>query len=112
MFSLTARITTPLYYETLGWVGHSEALPTIPPLRLSKKQKFILFFKVLLLGCICIYASTCVNHKKGGGIKMSRFTHKFREKFKDLRKRHWGKNRHKFGKCAPLVQCCVYSNHV
>ena len=33
---------------------------------------------------------------------MSRFTHKFREKFKDLRKRHWGKNRHKFGKCAPL----------
>ena len=33
---------------------------------------------------------------------MSRFTHKFREKFEDLRKRHWGKDRHKFGKCAPL----------
>ena len=35
--------------------------------------------------------------------KMSRFTHKFREKFEDLKKRHWGKDRHKFGKCAPLV---------
>ena len=31
MFSLTAQITTPLYYETLGWVGHLEALPTIAP---------------------------------------------------------------------------------
>ena len=33
---------------------------------------------------------------------MSRYTHIFREKFEDLRKRHWGKDRHKFGKCAPL----------
>ena len=33
---------------------------------------------------------------------MSQFTHKFREKFEDLRKRHWGKDHHKFGKCAPL----------
>ena len=42
---------------------------------------------------------------------MSRFTHEFREKFEDLRKRHWGKDRHKFGKCAPL--CSVAgSEHV
>ena len=33
---------------------------------------------------------------------MSRFTHKVREKFEDLRKRHWGKDHHKFEKCAPL----------
>ena len=37
--------------------------------------------------------------------KMSRFTHKLREKYKDLRKRHWGKDRYKFGKCAPLLVC-------
>ena len=33
---------------------------------------------------------------------MWRFTHKLREKFEDLRKRHWGKDCHKFGKCEPL----------
>ena len=48
---------------------------------------------------------------------MLRFTHKFREKFEDLRKRHWGKDCHKFGKCAPLLflgpqapyeRCCAW----